>query len=267
MRILLDNGIIRHAEFAEAAIQEKSVRWGPWQEIARINGLVRKRPDRNVDYQRQKEGIFTIGRLIRKGEIEAYTYSELHFERIRGRIGVQEFNALNGCKIQRCRPALERSKFSKSLNFQDVIAKGGNNDRKAGKKLGDANQISFLKWLCTLKREHIQAIVPYASRIGLTSFEVESLKQIEWFQFLCTRSGPETYPDIFHLWTAERNNLNVFLTLDNDLPNLAFRIGSEKRRRVAIKTEILRPLELLRKLGIDRPDPVPMEDDRFYRIT
>jgi hypothetical protein len=267
MRVLLDNGIISHAEFAEGAIQEKSVRWGPRQEIARIHGLVRKRPGGTADYQRQKEGIFTIGRLIREGKIEAYTYSELHFERIRGRIGVQNFNALNGCTIKWCQPALERSKFLKSLNFQDVIAKGGKNDRKSGKELGEANQISFFKQLCALNREKVEAVIAScASIMHLTEFEIDSLRSISWFQFLCTRSGIETYPDIFHLWTAERNGLDVFLTLDNDLPDLISRVNNEKKSRVAIKTEVLRPHELLRKLGIDRPDPVPMEADRFYRI-
>jgi hypothetical protein len=147
-----------------------------------------------------------------------------------------------------------------------VIAKGGKNDRKAGKELGEANQISFFKQLCALNKEKVEAVIAScASIMHLTEFEIDSLRSISRFQFLCTRSGIETYPDIFHLWTAERNGLDVFLTLDNDLPDLISRVNNEKRSRVKMNIEILRPLDLLKKMGIDQPDPVPMEANHFYR--
>jgi hypothetical protein len=261
---MLDNGIFSHAEFAEAATDEKCIRWGPRNVIASTHGWTRKAPDSNRDFQHQKNCLFTIGRLIREQRIEAYTYNELVFERARGRPRVLEFNALKGCNVHSCSPALERSKLLSSLNFREVIAKGGKNDRKAGTNVGEANQIPFFKSLCTITAAGVEALISNASTIGLTRFEIESLKDIAWFQFLCAKSGPETYPDIFHLWTAERNGLDGFLTLDGDLPDLAFRISREKKFHVQIKTEIFRPLDVLQRLGIDEPDPVPMEAHRFY---
>ena len=110
-------------------------------------------------------------------------------------------------------------------------------------------------------------MLPHATLIGLTEFDIESLRDICWFQFLCERSGsPENYPDVFHLWTAERNGLDALLTLDNGLRNLVSRVRSENVRTITIRTDVLHPLDLLRKLGIDNPDSVPMEPDRFYYL-
>jgi hypothetical protein len=52
--------------------------------------------------------------------------------------------------------------------------------------------------------------------------------------------------------------------LEKRLPNLVSRVTNETIQKIKIQTEVLRPLDLLRKLGIDNPDPVPMEPDRFY---
>jgi len=62
--------------------------------------------------------------LIREGEIEAYTSVEIDFEHFRGTATVQEFNALRGCQIHKCAPALDRSRFRKTRDFTRFIAKG-----------------------------------------------------------------------------------------------------------------------------------------------
>jgi len=264
---MLDNGIISHSEFAESATKETPGRWGNTEYISSIHGLIRKAPHQNNDYQRQKDALFTIGRMIREEKIEAYSYSELNFERARGRTRIQEFNALQGCKIHRCSPAIERSKFAQTTNFREIFAKGGKADRKAGVPPGGANQIAFLETLCSLTKEGIQDFIQIASLIGLSEFEIESLRKVSWFQSLCKISrSSEDYPDFFHLWTCERNGLDIFLTLDSKLSNLVSGAKTTKRNQIEINTEVLRPLELLQRLGIDKPDPVPMEADRFYPL-
>jgi hypothetical protein len=270
MRVLLDNGVFSHSEFSEGAVMQTAVHWGDSDLVLPVQGLVRKAPQKNAEYQSQVEALFTVGRLIREGRIEAYDYSEILFERMRPRTEVQAYNALQGCTIHRCPPAVERSRFRGSMNFIDTISKGGKNDQKKSVKkgvtLGDANQIAFFKWLCTLRKEHVGALISQAALIGLTAFEIESLKNVEWFQFLCERSeSSENYPDVFHLWTAERNGFDALLTLDGKLQNLVSRVRNEKVRRVEIKTKVVRPQDLLPKLGIDKPDPVPMDANRFYR--
>ena len=265
MRILMDNGIFSHSEFAEDAIRPTEVLWGDIREIKDVYGYKRKAPHADKEYQSQIEAIFTVGRLIREGKIKAYDYIEIFFEKMRDKSKIHVFNAMKNCQIHRCRPALERTKFRRSINFIDTISKGGKKDRKAGVELGEANQIAVFEWFCSLNGEFVDLLIQHAVEIGLTDFEVESLRNIGWFQFLCQRSGsPENYPDVFHLWAAERNGFDAFLTLEKRLPNLVCRVKSEKDQKFEIQTEVLRPLDLLHKLGIEKPDPVPIEADRFY---
>jgi hypothetical protein len=265
MRIMLDNGIISHSEFAEGAVQEAPLKWGNLVFSSEVHGLKRKAIDPNANYQKQKEALFTIGRLIREETIEAYTYIELDFERIRSRSRIQEFNALRHCKLNSCSPALERSKFRTTSDFMDVIAKGGEKERDAGNPPGEANQIAFFKWLCTLTQEAIQAFVQIAPILRLTQFEIESLMNLDRFQALCDRiPNPEHFPDLFHLWTTERNGLDAFLTLENKLPNLIAQAKRKKHNPLKLGIEVLRPLDLLEGMGIKDADPVPMDLDRFY---
>jgi hypothetical protein len=103
--------------------------------------------------------------------------------------------------------------------------------------------------------------------MGLSPFEVESLGNLYWFQLVCKRSSSsENYPDVFHLWTAERHSMHALLTLEKKLPSLVARVRSEKRSEIEISTEVLRPLDLLQRLGVSEPDPVPIESDHFYSL-
>jgi hypothetical protein len=239
----------------------------PWGNAEHVHALVRKTTDKNPSYQEQMNALFTVGRMIREKIIEPYQYWEIECERLRGAPEIQEFNALRGCEVKRCDPALQRSKFRKTVNLVDIFSKGGRKDVKKGIELGQANQIAFFEWLRTLQREHIELLISHAEVIKLTEFEINSLRDIEYFQFLCNRSGSrENYPDVFHLWTAKRNNLDAFLTLESALPELVSRIRSEKSKTPEIVAKVLQPLDLLKALGIDKPDLVPIDFDRFYHL-
>jgi len=263
----MDAGVVIHSEFAEPALKETSVRWGGGCTVS-VSGLKRKRPDENEDYRRQKEALFTVGRMIREQKIEAYTYNEIEFETFRGKAGIiQEFNALQGCALHRCEPAIMRSRFRSTSDFMESLTKGGKKDRRLGLPRGEGNQVAFLEWLCTLDRRCVDVLIDHTKVIGLSQFEVDSLRNLEWFQVVCNRSGSsENYPDVFHLWTAERHRLDVLLTLDRKLPRLVERIRNEKKKEIAITTEVLRPLDLLHRLGISEPDPVPINNGHFYNL-
>jgi hypothetical protein len=267
LRILLDNGILTHSEFAEPAIQQTAMHWGGTYQVSDVRGFTRKKPHRDVNYQLQMEALFTIGRLIRENAITAYTCWELECEKFRDQIGLGVCNALKGCKVHKCQAAINRSVFRQTTNLEDAFAKGGIKERKAGVELGEANQIAFLIWLRALTKTMVDEVIRNAALVKLADFDIDSLKNIAWFQFLCERSGsPENYPDVFHLWTAEHNGFNALLTLETKLPNFVCRIRNEKTRAIEINTEVLRPLDLLKKLGIQNPDPVPMDDGRFYHF-
>lgn len=133
--------------------------------------------------------------------------------------------------------------------------------------LGTANQIAVFKILSALGKEDIRIFIEHAKARNLSEFEIESLRTIDRFHFFCQKSGkPEDYVDIFHLWTAERNDLDVFLTLDGAFQDFISPILNEEKKKIDIKTQVMKPLDLLLELGIDEPDPVPMEADRFYYV-
>lgn len=175
-------------------------------------------------------------------------------------------NALRDCEIVTCNAPLERTKFMNTIDISEYLSKGGKKDRKKGVRSSPVSQISFLEMLSHLDSRTVQALVTQADRLRLTEFELESLNNMQRFQFLCERSCRESYPDVFHLWAAERNGLHVLLTLDNGLLELVSRVKGEKRRRAEIATQVLRPMELLHQLGIRHPDPVPLEEGRFYYL-
>lgn len=266
-RVLLDNGIFSHSEFAEEATKEISIFWAGKSQVSTIWGIRGKSPKGNKALQEEIDFLPTVAQLIRENVIEAYNSKEIECERLRHRPLIREGNVLNGCEIRKCPPPIDRSKFVQTANFIDYFAKGGKKDLKAGVPLGQANQISFMKFLCSLTEEATRVLLWREHLLGLSTFEIESLRNLSWFQFLCQRSGsPEHYPDIFHLWTAERNGLDVLLTLDGDLPKLISRVQGEKRKTVAIKTKVLRPSQLLEDLGVKIRVPVPLEANRFYQL-
>jgi hypothetical protein len=265
-RILLDNGVFSHSEFAADSILQKTISWGGNDQVTEIHGIRRKSSHKNTEFQKQINALPTIGRLIRKNLIAAYEYKEIWRERMRYRPLLPFGNALLGCVIKKCVPAIDSGKFAQTIDLTDYFAKGGRKDRKAGLISGRANQIAFFTFLCSLTNKAVDVLIEHAEPL-LSDFEIESLRNIGWFQFLCQRCGsPENYPDIFHLWTAERNGLDVLLTLDNGLYEIVSSVRKEKAHTIEIKTQVLRPVELLDLFGIEDIEPAGLAGDRFYYL-
>jgi hypothetical protein len=266
MKTLIDNGILSHAEFVELVIEDQDdVLWGDIKVKRSVHGYKRKLPNPNISYQNEIDALFTIGRLIREQIITAYSSSELSFEAWRGRRRVNAFNALQDCEIHSCPSPLERYKFRKTINFAEYVNKGGKKDRKNKREYGDASQIPFMDWLKNLPSSTVESILDNADLLGLSSFEKESVKEIGWFQAICKKfDSNEHLPDVFHLWTAERNQLDVFLTLDKKFSKM---LGiNENKNMPPIVTKVLTPVELLHELGITNQDDVPVEYGKIYSI-
>lgn len=262
---MLDNGIFGHSQFAEAATGPQGPRWGTQSQHCQVSGIIRKKLDPDQDYQAQKDSLFTVGRLIRGGDIDAFSYSELRYEGLRRIIGVKEFAALAGCKVAACQPALNRSRFQ-SGDFLTFARKGGKKDQKDG-RASTLGQIPFMEMLCSLSESSIRKLPEFSAVLGLTEFEIASIRNLRCFQQFCKISqSPENFPDMFHLWTAQRNRMDVFLTLEKRLPSIAKQIENSRDIAIEYPTKVLRPLEFLRSIGIERIDPVPIEPDRFYPL-
>jgi hypothetical protein len=226
--VLLDNGIFTHSEFAEPAVIRETVLWGGTHQNVLMHGIRKKDRKSNPGLQAQIDALPTVGRLIRQGAIEAYEYREIWCERMRYRPTLTSGNALRGCEIVTCNAPLDRTKFMSTRNSSAYLARGGKKDRKA-KRTG-TSQISFLKFLCRLDQKNVDTLISNAENFRLSEFEVESLRNIRWFQFMCDRCGStENYSDVLHLWAAERYGLWAFLTLDSGLPELVRRVRNEKK--------------------------------------
>lgn len=264
--VLLDNGIVSGAEIAEYVAIKKDDLWGGNKIQVEVHGY-RKKVDPDNSQQKEIDAIVTIGRLIREDVIAAYNYSELQLEAIRRSPTVKAFNSLDGCHISRCPAPIERSRFRQTVNFIESISKGGKKDKKKGANVGHFNQTPFFEWLYRLDDCAVQDVLMHRKEIGLTDFEVESFHQIDWFKFICKRFGsPKDYPDAFHLWTAERNNIDVFLTLEKKLPSKVGQILREAHCKHQIRTAVLRPTALLQSMGISDLDEVPIKAGNFYKF-
>lgn len=263
VKVLLDTGIVGAAELAEYTTKEQTITWGDIQQTLKIVGYRRRAAGPHTEDD--IAAVVTIGRLIREGAVSAHTYSELKFEQFRRAVPVREFYALDGCHISTCPASIERSKFRRTVDFSEFVSKGGKKDRKRNIDVGDFNQIPFFEWLLRLDDQNVKTILQHANEIALTDFEIESFRQLDRFKFICGRlRSKENYPDAFHLWTAERNDINVFLTMENTLPNAAAQMAKSKNTENQLRVSVLRPTALLQLLGISELDKIPIQAGRFY---
>jgi hypothetical protein len=263
---MLDNSILSHSQFAEwRSIIAEVVRDGNLHSVQQL-GLVRRKADPNFAYQSQMDALFTIGRLIRERRIYGFTYAELSLEGWKRNVGEQAFDALGDCKIESCHAPMERSRFFKAGRFEDYMAKGGKKDRKAGKNLS-MSQIRFVQMLLDLTEDNVRELISLREMLQITPFEIESLHNLPWFRTMCrVAQSPENYPDMFHVWAAQRNRMDVFLTLEITLTNIAAKFPVNKSCLASFPTSVLRPLQLLERLGIEETDPVPIKAGHFYPI-
>jgi hypothetical protein len=264
INVLLDNGVLSAAELARHVTIKKTLPWGDTHVTAEVAGYA-MRDIADASLLREINAIVTIGRLIRDGQLAAYTYSELEFEAFRRSVPVKAFYALSDCSISRCRAPVDRSKFRHTVHLNEYASKGGKKDKRRGMHTGNFNQIQFLEWLLRLDGVAIESILSHANIIGLTEFEVQSFRSIDWFRFICSRFGSsENLPDAFHLWAAERNNIDVFLTMERKLPAMVEQIRQSRNETHQINVSVLRPWAFLESIGITKLDPMPIEPNRFY---
>ncbi len=228
-----------------------------------IAGFRRVASAPDPDMQLQRDALFTIGRLAREGQLELYTYFELMVEQWRHKKGREQVgSAFRGCAWQKCKAALERTSYFQGIGMDALMAKGGKEDRKHGKTENNLSQITFFKFLLDLSPESAERYIAFGQPIVRTDFDKASLRDLDWFK-RASRVAPsdENLPDFFHLWTARRNGMDVFLTLEKKLPKWA---DSLAQNELLGQLSILRPTDLAQKLGVDELDPVPFEMDTFY---
>lgn len=89
-----------------------------------------------------------------------------------------------------------------------------------------------------------------ATAVPLSEFEWVSVHSFHRYAELCSAIHEKHYPDAWHLWTAERNGLNYFLTMDTSFVKVMTQTA-----KVDLPVKLVLPSELLgrlRKEDLDR---------------
>ena len=116
--------------------------------------------------------------------------------------------------------------------------------------------ISFCSLLLALEPSLLQGATAFWNT--LPALEQENLLRLERFKSLCRGLSKKHYPDAFHLWTAETNRLDYFLTMDRKFPR-----ALSTNRRLDFRCKAVSPDELLNSLGVSERDPFPYTDSRL----
>src|SRR4051794_15928552 len=240
-------GALRRSRLPKAGIMApKEVQWGP--KLISVDIMaVRKRPLPSASEDKRREdiaAIATIGQLIRKEEIKAYTSAILQAESGGTRREVrlifgEEFQPFYGCEFHDA---------SIPVDFLPSYLFLSNPDKIREACIGI---LALAK-----NREAIETQCARWSAHGHDQFKIDSLRDVHRYTELCKGIDEGKYVDAFHVWTCERNGIDVFLTMDYMFIN-AF---SKKR----LSCRVLRPCELLKEIDIKEIHDLPLKEGKDY---
>ncbi|NJM36794.1 MAG: hypothetical protein HC845_02365 [Akkermansiaceae bacterium] len=259
-KVLMDHSIVTRSSLMRWV--EKPLEG--FHSSARLWGAERIPPFSDPAWEAEAEAILTVGKLVREKKVEAFSSMELKWEAMRDYLGSTPLDAFEGCDIDIAPNPIERGRFVRA-ELGHYVKKGGKKDIAEGKN--GASQISFFRWLLKLEPDSMHKILEARESRQLTDFDCESLNDLGWFKALATRlKSEENLPDAFHLWTARRNRIDVFLTLDRKLINHAASIESEKSGfRLGVR--VRSPIAFLREEGVANPEPYPFRLGQFYTFV
>lgn len=80
-------------------------------------------------------------------------------------------------------------------------------------------------------------------RFSLSPFEEKCLRNADVFKKICRGISENHYPDALHLWTAEENGLDAFLTTDRKFRNVMAHQKIDLHCQVVLPSDVLRVLE------------------------
>jgi hypothetical protein len=242
-KVLIDLSVRRRGVLTQETWVEKTLRWAGRDLVTRIAGWMPKPHAEGAWLQRQIRYLPTISRLSAQGMILLYTYSELEFEEWSGRPEMMgTFGDIFPRKtIRTCQAAVNRPRFRQSVDFQKYL----NRDQ----------MIDFCRFLLKLEPPALQRATIFWNK--LPASEQENLLKLGQFKTLCRSLAEKHYPDAFHLWTAETNHLDYFLTMDRKFPR-----ALSSNRKLDCRCKAVSPEDLLNALGILDRDPYPYTDLR-----
>lgn len=244
-RILIDRNVrdwfvlIRPAE-----PREKVVQWGPHTVSAKLPGFRRKR----MDDKRwaQVRCLPTIARLAREKHLTLFTYSELIFE---GMHSGRKFygschDLLRGVELAHVDMAVERSYFHQTSDFSAAVS-------------GDALAAFIDEFLLPLDAEKFLQLV--GGHPHFPKYLIDNLRNLDRFRLLCENLTRDQRRDAMHLWTAEVNGLDYYLTMDGKFRNVMV----ETKKVGCHPTRVVLPHELVDALGVGKLDDFPVPEGDY----
>lgn len=249
IKILIDNCIDSLSETLQAVYKEHQIVWGGTTQNVNILGFERKpMPSEDQGWKlKQIACLPTVRRLAVEEKIKLYTYNELIYEAWK-RHGSFPSNLLGnlfaGINFQHVDAAVERSFF-----FQMEFSKYLKNDE----------MVKFCIWLLESKVEELADRLKGKERYSV--FLLNNLRQVVRFRELCKGLAKKQYPDAFHLWTAEVNGMEYFLTSDKKF----IRVMTETKN-ISLPCRPISPNELLDILQVKDLEPFEFKPNQFYNV-
>jgi len=247
--ILMDNCILSLSETMQPMLKKDKIvvngKSYPYQFI----GYKRKpKPGSEEKWKiHQINCLPTIAKIAREEKIELFTYNELRHE---------------AWKKPNSFPSNIIGDIFSDINFKDVDAAvertylfSGDSDYIFSKE----QVIKFCKWLLNPNIKEVANQLAKQNRFP--SFLIQNLRNAERYQTLCENLSEEQYIDAFHLWTAEVNDLNLFLTTDKTFINVMTRT-----KNVNLNCRPISPSQLLSSMNIDKLEPFKYSEKEFYTI-
>jgi hypothetical protein len=249
IRVLIDTTVLRHTATTVSVKKKHTLRIGSVNRTYYVLGV-----QRNTDHisrgnwlKNQVEALPTIMKLAREGNILLFNYIELKFETMRGNwleLRGGKGDLLKGVEIKSVPSAVERSKLYQTADFCQKEA-----------------LIDFCRFLIEVDITEFEKRRQWF-QLKFTEFERQNIMLLNRFKDLCRALDETHYPDAFHLWTADVNGLDFFLTADRKFINVI-----NQTSRSPLKAKPIAPADLLDYLGIKEREPMPIADCDFHYLS
>ena len=231
MKVLFDHSVRQHALRGEHGY----VYFAPYR--PGYNNLIEPahniRPARTDWLQDEIDCLGKIAELCRRKKLLPYITEELESEEFRALKfpSPNHDDLFEGIQFKKAQCPIVRSKWGLSA-----------------KQYTDKNDvIAYCKcFFLTPSKERTEKFIAGMKenpRFSLSEFEERCLRNSDVFRNICRGISENHYPDALHLWTAEENGLDVFLTMDKKFKNVMARQKIGLHCRVMLPSDVLRALE------------------------
>lgn len=256
-RALLDRSVEANLCLIEAVEVARPIKWGKTEQILKQVGYRLKQDldKRGKWHFDQIKALPSIAHLNATGLLSLHTYGELNYES--WPVGANIIARSRGDLRTQIKTSYVKAAVEPSFFFQSTFPPF--NDNRPFHIIRDEMLGKFFNMLATLKYEEIEAIPELIERFD--EFTRTNLSNLERFRQLCTAVGDEHYRDAFHLWTAETNNLDYFLTMDRRFINVLTQTA-----QIPLTTIPISPNNLVKKLGITELIPIPLDPEKIYNL-